>query len=140
MLSVMINRDPGGANTRYKLKVEEMGKSRRRRPTTAPLPGGSILQLDLGISLYSISMSGVCEDVSAETDSDGITIADRADLEGLEDWYEDTIRLYTKWSGVIGTSNYVEGKVVNIDVKRKPFQLFWVFRLEFAVETVVTNA
>ena len=130
-LSVYMRRDPGGASDQiFYLKVEDIDFPIQRRITTIPVPGNVIVQLDLGIRTFTVSLTGTVNDTT-----DATNIADRYDLLNMETWYADTNspRLY------LDANNYLNGSISKIQIKRSAWMNYWEFRLEFEA-TSLTKA
>ena len=130
-LTCKIVRDPGGGSELTKfLKAEDITWGQVRSVVTTALPGGTVLQLDMDRITQIISITGTCNDTT-----DATTTADRKDILELESWcYSYTVRLYTD------ATNYAEGKLTRVEIKRYPWHEFWTFRLEFAVGNTVNIA
>ena len=96
-LTVMIVKDPLGTPEKYKLKTENISHVVSRTLISTPLPGGSVLQIDMDRTLETVVITGVCDEAQGGTDADGVAIADYADVQAFKGWYNQTIRLYEKY-------------------------------------------
>ena len=111
----------------YLLRVENISWDYARKVTTSPLPGNTILQLDLGMSKPSIRITGTCDDSNA-SQANGAE-ANYKTIQSMNGWYGSTIKLYTD----IARGDYFEGKIGKIDFSREPWMNYWKFSIQFEV-------
>jgi hypothetical protein len=128
-LEVKITRDPGGASELIRLlKCEDVSMGLARNITLIKLPGDTNLSLDLGISEWTISLSGVADNTWTNTSTGGI--ANVADLADIRDWGTTyTVRL-TLYSSTV----YADGKIRNLEMRREAGTDRWNWQIVFAVE------
>ena len=126
-LSVRIIRQ-GVDATGYYLQAEDMTEGYGRKVTTAPLPGNTVIQLDLGMSKPILRISGTA-DHSETAVADG-GIANYRNLHNMNAWYANTIRLY------VSATNYYTGKIAKIDLRRDPWASYWKFSIDFEASLV----
>jgi hypothetical protein len=128
-LEVKITRDPGGASELIRLlKCEDVSIGLARNITLIKLPGDTNLSLDLGISEWTIDVSGVADNTWVNTATGGI--ANVADLADIRDWGTSyTVRL-TLYSSTV----YADGKIRNLEMRREAGTDRWNWNLVFAVE------
>ena len=107
------------------LKVEDITDSINRKIITVPLPGNTILQLDLGMNTTSWKITGTADE--NETAAGNGNVGNYRDLKNMKAWYNDEIRLY------FSTTHYAIGKIAKIDLRRSPFHQFWNFSIDFEV-------
>jgi hypothetical protein len=110
------------------LQVEDMGASLIRNVTLIKIPGDTNLALDLGMSEWGISLTGVANNSMTATSDGGV--ANFADLVSMRDWSTNySVRLY-----FYSTSAYADGKIKGIGLRRTAGTEFWTFQFEFGVE------
>ena len=126
-MALLVKIERVGTVTKY-LKAENITPSRTRKVTTAPLPGGTVLQLDMGISKPAITVTGTADNSRVDTGNNGI--ANYYEILGFDAWYASTIRLY------YDTGSYLQGKIDKLDVRRQPWEDYWHFSLTFSGESI----
>lgn len=130
-LEVKITKAPGGGvgtELIRLLKCEDISMGLARNITLIKLPGDTNLSLDLGISEWTINLSGVADNTWTNTATGGI--ANVADIADMRDWGTTyTVRL-TLYSSTV----YADGKIRNIELRREAGTDRWNWNLVFAVE------
>ena len=127
-LTIYIAKDPLGTNYIKYLQVEDVSASLIRNVSLIKIPGDIDMALDLGMSAWEISLSGVAAN-SMTLQASG-SVANFADLANMRTWGTTyTVRLYLE------TSTYADGKIKEIMTRRESGTDYWTFNLGFVVET-----
>ena len=131
-LQVKITRDPSGASELVRLlQVEDYNFGLQRNISLIRIPGDTNMSIDLGISEWDISLSGVCDNSWTNTATGGV--ANVADFMDMRDWGSTyTVRL--TW---YSSTAYSDGKIRAISLRREAGTEFWNWTLEFACETFI---
>ena len=107
------------------IKAEDLQESENRKVTTVPIPGETVLQLDMGMTLRSLRITGTAD--NNETAAGDGSTANYRDIKNMRSWYNDEIRLY------VSTTHYYVGKIAKVDLKRSPYHEYWTFSIDFQV-------
>lgn len=129
-LQVKITRDPSGGSELIRLlQVEDYTFGLQRNVSLIRVPGDTNMSIDLGISEWDISLSGVCDNNWTNTATGGV--ANVADLVDMRDWGSTyTVRL--TW---YSSTAYSDGKIRAISLRREAGNEYWNWTMEFACET-----
>jgi len=124
-----------GAITKY-LQVEGMGADLARNVTMIKIPGDTNLSLDLGISEWDLSLTGVAADSMIITNNaDPTAIANFADLVAMRSWgTSSVVTLY-----FYASSTYAIVKIKGIQLRKEAGQAFWTFQMTLAVESMTVG-
>jgi len=122
------NNTVGYTKLKY-LQVESIGAGLSRGPSLIKLPGDTNLTLDLGMSEWEISLTGVADDAYAATTAIG-GVANFYDLCEMRGWSTANLcRLY-----INSTTSYMDGRIRSINLSRESGTEYWSFQMNYAVE------
>jgi len=121
-----------GDITKY-LQVEGMGADLMRTVSIIKIPGDTNLSLDLGMSEWDISLTGIADDSMTATGDGGV--ANFADLVAMRTWSTSSIvTLY-----FYASSTYAVVKIRGIQMRKEAGSAFWTFQMALGVESMTVG-
>lgn len=128
-LLIKITKDPAVLNYWKYLQVEDLGANLQRTVSLIKIPGDTNISLDLGLSEWSLSITGVVAN-SMTLQASG-SVANFADLADMRSWGTSyLVRLH------FGTNSYADGKIEGINIRRESGYDFWTYTMSFAVDAM----
>lgn len=115
--------------TTFRLQTESFVVGHSRQPRASPLPNNAPLLIDLGSRKTELTISGVAAEVGTDESDEGVTIADRDDLETIAEAWGDT-ETVTITDARPSVARVYTVKIVNIKLERKGDRDFYDFILQ----------
>ncbi len=134
--AIRISHDGGGDNN-FRLQASRFVVTHDRSPIAAPLPAANPILIDLGQWKVDILIEGNCSFTGTNLSDDGVSIADRDNLENMadstetNDWHSNTITLTDSTEASTGASDVTYTvKVSRLRIEKTDAQNFWNYQLQ----------